>query len=71
MEFYEITYIVEGEAEERLSALAERYKKINGWNKREILQYAIAANYQSDIEWKLQFLEKEIIQLEQYSRNAE
>lgn len=31
MKFYEITYIIEDEQQERLSALAERYEKVNGW----------------------------------------
>ena len=43
MEFYELIYIVEEKAQERLSALAERYKKINGWNEKEMLQFAVAA----------------------------
>lgn len=55
-----MTYIVEGEAQERLSALAERYKKINGWNEKEILQFAVTAFAKSDIEIKLKFLEKNI-----------
>ena len=38
MKFYEVTYIVEDEENERLSKLAERYGKINGWNEKEISQ---------------------------------
>lgn len=36
MKFYEITYIIEDEQQERLSALAERYEKVNGWNEKEM-----------------------------------
>lgn len=64
MEFYELIYIVEEKAQERLSALAERYKKINGWNEKEMLQFAVAATHQTDIEMKLQFLEETLRGLE-------
>lgn len=64
MKFYEITYIVEDGQQERLSALAERYEKVNGWNEKEILQFAVTATSKDDLETKLQFLEKEIVKLE-------
>ncbi len=64
MKFYEITYIIDDRQQEKLSALAERYQKINGWNEQEILQFAVAATSQSDIETKLQFLENEAARLE-------
>lgn len=64
MKFYEITYIVEDGQQERLSALAERYEKVNGWSEKEILQFAVTATSKDDIETKLQFLEKEIVKLE-------
>ncbi len=64
MKFYEITYIIDDRQQEKLSALAERYQKINGWNEQEILQFAVAATSQSDIETKLQFLENEVARLE-------
>lgn len=64
MKFYEITYIVEDGQQERLSALAERYEKVNGWSEKEILQLAVTATSKDDIETKLQFLEKEIVKLE-------
>ncbi len=60
MEVYELTYIVEGKAQERLAALAERYHKINGWDKKGVLQFAVAALAKPDIEIKLDFLEKNI-----------
>lgn len=65
MEFYELCYIVEDDAQERLSELAKRYKKINGWNEKDILQFAVAATNKSDIEIKLRFLEECITELEQ------
>ena len=70
MEFYEVTYIVERDAQERLSALAERYKKINGWNEKEILQFAVAVTSKTDIEQKLQFLEEYISHIEGCSQGA-
>ena len=56
--------MMEDEPYERLSALAERYAKINGMNEKEILQLAVTAASKKDIEEKLQFLEKQIVQLE-------
>lgn len=70
MKFYELTYIVEGEAQKRLSALAARYEKINGWKEKEILQFAVAASYKTDIEPKLQFLEEHIAHLERHRKET-
>jgi len=64
MKFYEITYIIDNEQQEKLSTLAERYQKINGWNEKEILQFAVAATSKNDIETKLRFLENEVAKLE-------
>lgn len=71
MKFYEMTYIVEEEQQERLSALAERYEKVNGWNEQEILQFAVTATSKDDIESKLQFLGNEIIKAEKEWQNQE
>ena len=70
MEFYQLCYIVEEEAQEKLSALAKRYEKVNGWNEKDLLQFAVAATSKSDIEVKLRFLEEYIteVELEQYSQ---
>ncbi len=65
-----MTYIVENDAQERLSVLAERYKKINGWNEKEILQFAVAATSKTDIELKLQFLEEYITHIEECSQGT-
>lgn len=64
MKFYEITYIIDDEQQEKLSALAERYEKINGWNEKEILQFAVTATSKEDMETKLRFMESNIIKLE-------
>lgn len=64
MKFYEITYMIEDEQHKRLSALAEHYNEIKGWDEKELLQYAVTATVKSDIETKLQFLENQIVQLE-------
>lgn len=71
MKFYEITYIVEDETNERLSKLAERYEKIKGWNEKEILQFAVAATSKNDIETKLKFLEEQIVPLEKEWKKQE
>ncbi len=65
-----MTYIVDNDAQERLSALAERYKEINGWNEKEILQFAVAATSKTDIELKLQFLEEYITHIEECSQGT-
>lgn len=64
MKFYEITYTIEDDMDKRLSALAERYKKVNDWDTRDMLQFAVAATSGTDIMAKLQFLEEQIAQLE-------
>ena len=73
MEFYELCYIVEDDAQKRLSELAKRYEKINGWNEKDLLQFAVAATSKGDIEVKLRFLEDCIneIELEQYSQGVQ
>ena len=65
MKFYDITYIIDDETNARLSKLAERYEKIKGWNEKETLQFAVAATSKSDIEAKLDFLEEQILPLEE------
>lgn len=64
MKFYEITYIIDDVQQEKLSALAERYEKINGWNEKQMLQFGVAATSKGDIETKFLFLENEISKLE-------
>lgn len=62
--YYELTYIVEEREQERLSELVKKFKKINGWNEKEILQFAVTATQQADIDMKLKFLEGIIKDLE-------
>ena len=68
MEICGLTYTLEGGAQERFISLAECYKRLNGWSKKDILQFAINATSETDIEIKLQFLEKHISQLERESQ---
>lgn len=60
MKFFELTFIVEDSQQERLSALAERFGRVNGWGEKEILQFAVAAFHKAEIEEKLDFLENVI-----------
>lgn len=69
--FYELTYIIEDNQRKRLSELAERFRRINGWNEKEMLQFAVTATQQVDIDMKLQFLEGIIGDLESGERNIE
>ncbi len=41
MKFYEVTIILEDEQEKRLENLARRFKEINGWGEKEILQFVV------------------------------
>lgn len=66
--FYELTYIIEGNQQKRFSELAERFKRINGWNEKEMLQFAVTATGQADLEMKLKFLEGIIADLEKGGR---
>ena len=44
MKNFEIMHIIDDEElEERLKKLAERYKQINGWTEKDILQFAVNA----------------------------
>lgn len=62
--FYELTYIIEEHQRKPLSELAERFRKVNGWNEKEMLQFAINATNQADLDLKLKFLERIIEDLE-------
>ena len=69
MKFYELTHMLNEEMQEKLSTLVQRYKNINHWSEKEILQFAVTATAQTDMEAKFQFLEKHITQLEQERQN--
>ena len=43
MQSYEITHIIDNEEwEHKLSELADRCKKLNGWSEQDLLQFAVA-----------------------------
>ena len=62
--FYELIYIIEEHQEKRLSELAERFRKINGWNEKEMLQFAVLATNEVDLNMKFEYLEKLVTDLE-------
>ena len=62
--FYELTYMIEDNQQKRLSELAEKFGRINGWNEREMLQFAVTATNPVDLDIKLNFLEAIITDLE-------
>ena len=64
MKFYKLTYVPEDEYVEKLAAMAERYKKVNGWSEKDMLQFAVTALIRSDMQRILNFLEVEINRLE-------
>lgn len=56
MKQFELVYIIDNpEFEKRLEKLAERFKLINGWSEKEILQFAVNAIPQTKV--YLDFLE--------------
>ncbi|MDE6893119.1 MAG: hypothetical protein K2P30_02035 [Lachnospiraceae bacterium] len=63
MKFYEVTIILDGRQQERLENLATRFKKINGWGERDIMQFAVNAHTESRDDM-LAFMEKKAEQLE-------
>jgi len=62
--FYELTYVIEDYQQKAFFELAERFRKVNGWNEKEMLQFAVTAMNQIDLELKLKFLEGIIEDLE-------
>ncbi|MBD5451914.1 MAG: hypothetical protein HDR25_04670 [Lachnospiraceae bacterium] len=62
--FYELTYVVEEHQRKPLSELAKRFRKVNGWDEKQMLQFALSATNQADLELKLKFLERIIEDLE-------
>lgn len=55
--FYELKYIIEDKQQKRFSELTKKFRKINGWNEKEMLQFAVTATNQVDLDMKLKFLE--------------
>ena len=63
MKSIELTHIIDNkEQEEKLSKLAQRYKAINGWSEKDILQFAVNAMPLTKI-W-LEFMEMKADELE-------
>lgn len=63
MRFCEVTVILDDKQEERLEKLAERFKKINGWQEDEIMQFVING-MSGNVEMMLAFMELKAAQLE-------
>ncbi len=63
MTLYELICIVDDEQQERLSELAKRYEKINGWKEKDILQFGVVA-LKKNMDLILEFLEITAEQLE-------
>ena len=63
MKNFEIMHIIDNEElEERLKKLAERYKLINGWTEKDILQFAVNAMPLTKV-W-MEFMEMKADELE-------
>lgn len=71
MHFYNLMYIVEERNQKRLSELAERFDKINGWHEKELLQFSVLAMGKEDIESKLCFWEEILDKLEREQSTTE
>lgn len=63
MRFCEVTVILDDKQEERLEKLAERFKKINGWQEDEIMQFVING-MSGNVEMMLAYMELKAAQLE-------
>ena len=65
MRFYEVTIILEDVQQERLEKLARRFKKINGWGEKEILQFVVNG-YTGNTDAMLAFMEMKAEQMENH-----
>lgn len=63
---YELTFLLDNEQQKRLSGLAEKYKPYNGWDEKDLLQFALTAltNNGNSVDMMLEFLEVKLEQLE-------
>lgn len=59
--FYNVTLILEDEQEERLQKLIKRYKKINNWQGRDLMQFSTCIVNKDLL---LEFLESKAKQIE-------
>lgn len=64
MDSYNLSYTLDPEQCKTLSGLARRCRNINGWGPQELLQYAVTANSQAEIDLKLDFLQDAVAHLE-------
>ena len=69
MDSYSLSYTLDPEQGKILSGLARRCHGINGWGPQELLQYAATANSQAEIDLKLDFLQDEVMHLENAQHN--
>jgi|GEM_PF-140768 len=69
MDSYNLSYTLDPEQNKTLSGLARRCRGINGWGPQELLQYAATANSQAEIDLKLDFLQDEVMHLENAQHN--
>ena len=63
MRFCEVTVILDDKQEERLEKLAERFKKINGWEEDDIMQFVVNG-MSGNVEMMLAYMELKAAQLE-------
>ncbi len=69
MDSYSLSYTLDPEQSKILSGLARRCRDINGWGPQDLLQYAATANSQAEIDLKLDFLQDEVMHLENAQHN--
>lgn len=64
MKHFELEHIIDNkELEKRLEQLVERYKTINGWDEKELLQFAVNALPLTKV--YLDFLEQKADEIEE------
>lgn len=69
MKFYEVTIILEDSQQERLEKLAKRFKKINGWEEKEIMQFVVNG-FSGNTDAMLTFMEMKAEQMEKLYKLA-
>lgn len=55
----------------RLSGLSEKFRERNGWSEKEMLQFAVTATNEIDLDMKLRFLENLLADLEKEDHVSE
>jgi len=70
MQSYEITHIIDNEEwEHKLSELADRCKKLNGWSEQDLLQLAVTTMPMYRV-WLIH-LEDKVIEMEQEEKSKD